>query len=109
MRRLSVAAALVVALITLTAAPLTAQDKDWGTIKGRITWDVKKAPAPKREPIKVPEGNRPACLIGKVLLDEQWMVHAKNHGIADVFLWLEPMQEGGKIPVHPDLKAIKHK
>src|SRR5262249_8468122 len=107
MRRCLIAAGLVVALTGL-ASTATAQGKDdWATVKGRIIWDVKKKPAPKREIIKVP-APKPVCLVGD-LLAEDTLINPKNQGLANVVIWLEPMQMDGTLPVHPMLRPIKEK
>ena len=113
MHRFLIGAGLVATLVALASAPtspLNAQGKNpnWTTVKGRIIWDVKKAPAPPRQVINV-QGNKPACLIGVKLLDEDLLINPKNQGIANVIIWIEPMQAGGNMPVHPNLKAIKNK
>jgi len=110
MSRFLVVVLLVAALVGSASTPasvLNSQGKaPWATVKGRIFWDVKIAPVPPRLPINI-GGNNPPCLLGAKLLDESLLVNPKNHGIANVLLWLEPM--GGNLPIHPNLKAIKNK
>ncbi len=113
MQRFLIAAGVVAVLAGLTAtptAPVSAQvnKNDWATVKGRIVW--KNAPPREKIVVKV---NKPDCLSrsadGKTILDEEIVVNPKNNGLANVVVFLLPKQDGGLIPLHPDLKAIKNK
>lgn len=91
---------------------VSAQDGNWGTLKGRVTWGGAKVPV--QEEIEIPANNpsKADCLKankGKPPLDETWVVNADNKGVRNVFVWLVGTAgPKGKqaIPVHPSLKVI---
>src|ERR1043166_3960300 len=100
MRRFLMIAGVVGSLAGLVSSPAPGshaqgQPNKWATVQGRVIWDVKKAPAPKPQPIKLPGGKAP----GGVLLDDTLLIHPKNQGIANVFVWIEPVP-GGDLPIH---------
>jgi hypothetical protein len=111
MNRFLAAVACVAALAGLAYTPVAspaAPGDGWTTIKGRITWDGK---APERDKID-PKNDKVACLSCRkdgVLLDEVYMVNPKNKGLANVFVWVAPLEEDGKLPIHPSLMEIKTK
>jgi len=96
------------ALCLVAATPTaTAGDQQWGNIKGRIVWgkDI-----PKRKPLESVKANadKDHCLSNGPLLDEKWVVDAKDKGLRWTFVWLAPLDpKGGKsLPVHPSLQKI---
>src|SRR5947209_503885 len=101
MTRLLIAAGLLTALTGLAvspAAPLEPQknDPNWVTIKGRITW---KGTPPPREKINVTV-DKTHCLSKGPLLNEEILVNPKTKGLANVFIWLAPVEEDGTLPIH---------
>lgn len=83
-----------------------AQNGQWGDVAGQITWG---GPAlPVVPPINVaanPDG--PACMKNGPVANDLWVVNAKNKGLKNVFVWLEPAKKGDPaLPVHPKLKAV---
>jgi hypothetical protein len=105
---------LTISLTFLAGVPmllgvLRAQDaKDWSDVKGRIIWGDKNIPVQK--PITSIKGNRDQnhCLAKGDVLDEEWVVNAKNKGLKWTFVWLEK-KDKTPLPIHPALKAIKQK
>lgn len=88
-----------------TAAAAENKDSEWGTIKGQIVYGGDTLPEIK--PIDVPvDKNRDHCLSNGPILPEEWVINKDNKGVRWVFVWLEPMNKGDKIPVHPDLEKI---
>jgi hypothetical protein len=109
-RYLSVAAlfALLTGLYLLPSLSADAQNGgDWGTIKGVVTYDPTK-PIPERTKLNVTK-DQGHCLADGPILSEDWVVNAKNRGVRDVFIWLEPAEKGGTLPVHPSLASSKNK
>ncbi len=78
--------------------PTQTTDKNWGTITGRIIWGGKELP--KRQLIAA------AKKFGLVL-DEQWVVHGKNRGLRDTFVWLAPKEKNQKMLIHPALQKAQ--
>ena len=108
MRRSLFVMAVVTVLGTASLALGADNDKDWGTLKGRIVWAGDKLPEPPE--LKV-DKDQQHCLSKGKLLSEQWVVNKDNKGIRWVFVWLTPDPESGKkvLPIHPTLKDIKVK
>jgi len=107
MKRILMAAGCVAALAGLAYTPAASplpQD-GWTTIKGRITWEGK---APERKKINVTV-DKVACLAKGDVVDEDFMINPKNKGMANVFVWLAPLEDGGKLPINPGLKDVKDK
>lgn len=109
MKRLCCAAGLLAALASLAYSPTTplhaqGDGNAWTTIKGRIIWEGK---APPQDKIKVTVDKLPCtnCAKDNVLLDEEFLVNPKNKGLANVFVWLAPLEEGGKLPINPALNG----
>jgi hypothetical protein len=93
---------------TSTAAD---NDKDWGTVKGRIVWGGDTLPEPAE--LKVTQDEK-HCLEKGKLFSEEWVVDKDSKGVKWVFVWLagEPDPDKKvekKLPIHPSLKDIKEK
>ncbi len=100
-RTLSVLTVLAVVLGSLSVSQ-PAAGQDFGkTLTGKVVFDGDEAP--KREELKITKDQQ-HCLGKGPILSEDWVVNSKNLGVKDVFVWLEPMNKGGDIPVHPKLK-----
>jgi hypothetical protein len=91
--------------LLLSASPAFAGDGDWGTVKGRVVY---KGPAPAPKEINVTK-DQDHCLLKGPLFSEELVVNPKNNGVRWAFVWLIPEQKGAKIPIHPNLLAIKDK
>ena len=100
-------AALAGLFILTNGAFVAAGDQQWGSIKGRIVWGKN---IPKRKPLESVKANadKDHCLSKGPLLDEKWVVDAKDKGLRWTFVWLAPLDpKGGKsLPVHPSLQKI---
>jgi hypothetical protein len=96
---------IVVALLALLALTAPASAESWGTIKGQVVFDGK---APERPALPV-DKDKEACMPdGKAVLSDKLVVDPKSGGVRWVQVWLvDP--NGGQLPIHPDLKAIKEK
>jgi hypothetical protein len=109
MQRIAIAAATAAAAAVILAVPLvSAQDGEWGNIKGRIVWGPKDIPV--QMPIaKVKEhADKAHCLAKGPVLDEQWVVNKKNRGLQWTFVWLINADPKDKkaLPIHPSLKEV---
>lgn len=94
------------ALLGASAPALGAgDDKDWGTIKGRIVWAGEQLPSPPELNVDKDQAH---CLSKGKILGEQWVVNKDNKGIRWVFVWLAPDPASGvkELPIHPALKEI---
>lgn len=91
---------------TVLCAAVADDDKNWGTIKGRIVFAGDKLPDPAE--VKVDKDQAHCLEKGKIFSDE-WVVNKENKGVKWVFVWLAP-EPGGtvkKLPIHPSLKEPK--
>jgi hypothetical protein len=93
-----------------TPAAALAQGQ-WGTIKGQFICTEKEA----LKPVALNVGAAPpACLKGKPLLSEKYVVNPKNKGVRWVVVWLARDVDGkadntAELPIHPDLKKVPEK
>jgi hypothetical protein len=78
-------------------------DAKWGTIKGRIVWGGDTIPAPA----VLDTSKEAGCAADGPVHSEEWVINDKNKGVRYVFVWLRTEQEGGKLPIHPDLEKVK--
>jgi hypothetical protein len=82
----------------------------WGTIKGQVVFS---GAVPEQKPIAAIDNHQDKknCLADGPVLDQDWVVNPKNKGVKWTFVWLQPAKAGGqtKLPIHPDLQAIKQK
>jgi hypothetical protein len=77
---------------------------DWGTVKGQVTWGGKGLPKPEK--IDVDKDKEHCASKGDIFKEE--FVVGKNGGVKNVFVWLQDANNAkAKLPIHPDLKAIK--
>jgi len=98
-------AALVAALGIVFAGAAHAAD-EWGTVKGQVTWGG-KAPPPK---VKLDITKDPEHCLSKGDIYSEEFVVGKDGGVKYVFVWLQdPNNPKAKLPIHPDLKAVKDK
>lgn len=82
------------------------QDGSWGNVSGRILWDKgKEIPAQMPLDLKA-NADKAVCEKAGKLLEETWVVNAKNRGLQHTFVWLDPVNKGDKIPIHPSLKKV---
>ncbi len=88
----------------LAATFATAEDQEWGTIKGRIVFDGDKIPEQKVITQVNGHMDQKHCLSKGDLKTQDWVVNPKNKGVHWTLLWLLPAQPGGKLPIHPSLK-----
>ncbi|MBY0526276.1 MAG: hypothetical protein K2R98_22980 [Gemmataceae bacterium] len=98
-------AALGLALTERTVA--ADDDKDWGTIKGKLVWAGDEATAKPKE--LTIDKDQMHCLEKGKLFNEEWVV-GKDKGVKWVFVWLSPEPGSDKkLPIHGSLKDIKEK
>ncbi len=100
---------LVLAAASLWEAAGAQGDDGWGTVKGRIVWEGE---IPKRKPIDSIDkhADKAHCLSKGIIVDEDWVVNAKNKGLRWTFVWLaDAKNPKARLPIHPDLKEIKIK
>lgn len=106
MRRLFVGI-IGLAGLALALAPAFAQDGKWGGVKGQVVWGGDKVP--ERAPLDLKENpDKAACLKDGKILDQTWIVNAKNKGLKNAFVWLQG-PEGVQMPIHSSLQTIKDK
>lgn len=86
------------------------QEKDWGTVRGRIVFP-EDAAVPKPREIDLAkygiQGNDLKWFSSKgPIYSEDWVVNEKSRGVRWVFVWLIPAAGEGKgvLPVHPSLE-----
>jgi hypothetical protein len=108
---LSIAVVLgVLGSLAIVPAPRDASaaddDKNWGTIKGRIVWEGDKLPVP--EELKVDKDQK-HCLEKGKLFSEEFVVNKDNKGLRWVLIWLTPETGAKPLAIHPSLKEIKQK
>ena len=99
------------AVLAIEAGPSFAQNNQWGTIKGQITWGAKAIPPAAVQKLDPANANTPPCLAankGQAPPDETWIVNPKNLGIKNTFVWLVPTDKK-PIAIHPNLQAIPAK
>jgi len=93
----------------------TVQAQTWGDVKGRVIWGGKNVPAPAKLQLPPGDPSTPICIKankGEEPPDESFVVHQKNMGLRDVFVWLADFDDPRSkkpLPTHPKLKAIKVK
>lgn len=99
------------AMLAIHAGPSSAQNGNWGTIKGQITWRGKVIPPPAVLKLNPANQAVPGCIAANKNMpppDETWIVNPKNKGIKNTFVWL--VDAGNKpLPIHPNLLAIPAK
>jgi hypothetical protein len=93
------------ALTSISAFALagSAFAEDWGNIKGQVVSDSKSVPAPEKVNVNKDEQH---CLSKGPILNDILMIDKDTGGVANVAVWLVPVDKGAKIPIHPDLKAV---
>ncbi len=102
-----VSLAIFIALIWITD-PAHAQNGQWGTVKGTITWGGKEIPKQMQIAQVAGHQDKAACTMnGNVVIDETWVVNPKNKGLEWTFVWLVDPNKKGAPPIHPNLKAVK--
>lgn len=92
----------------LLCAAVADDDKNWGTIKGKVVFAGDKLPDPVELKVDKDQGH---CLEKGKLFSDEWVVNKENNGIKWVFVWLAP-EPGGAVktlPIHPSLKEVKDK
>ncbi len=105
MKRVLTALAALAALTTgALERPAAAQNDEWGTVKGQVTFS-----GPIPEPKKVDVGMHRACVRDGPLFDETWVINKKNKGVRWAFVWLQPAKDAPPLKIHPNLQAIKQK
>lgn len=106
--RIVSAAAVLAALagaLFLGERPASGQGNAWGTVKGQIVWP---GDMPEIVELKV-DKDQAACLAKGKIVSEEFVIDPKSKGVQWVFVWLEPLAKGAKMPIHPGLVAIKDK
>lgn len=85
-------------------------DKDWGTIKGRIKFE---GDIPDRKPVNLAKFQIPPADLAWFrskgpILSEDWVVNKENRGVQWIVCWLIPedtKDRKAKLEVHPEFKA----
>ena len=91
---------LSIALVALAALSTPALAQSWGDLTLRVVFDGDKPPVPG--PVAAAAGI-PFCG-GAGVKDDSLLVNAKDHGVANVFVYLfEP--DASKVPVHASFAA----
>jgi hypothetical protein len=106
----SLAASILVTGVALLAAPGLYADEagKWATIRGQVVF-AKDLPIPKLVEIDVSANpDKEMCLKKGKVLSEEWVINAKNRGLKNVFVWIEPADapRGKAFPqnlIHPKL------
>jgi hypothetical protein len=108
MTALAVLAGLVMSAGGPPAAAADEKNGGWGTIKGQIVFEGTTIPKPAAVDVNKDQKH---CLSKGAILEEKWVINAKNKGVHWTLVWLAPDPESGEttLPVHPDLKNIKDK
>ena len=104
----TVGLALLAGFLLLFGAARAQDAKKWSDLKGRIIWGDKNIPG--RKPIDAIKTHQDKnhCLSKGAVLDEEWVVNAKNKGLKWTFVWLQA-KDKSPLPIHPDLNNIKQK
>jgi len=103
---------LSLAILALASSPsVRAQNGDWATVKGRITWGGKDVP--ERKKIAIPDNNpdKMVCTKEGDVYDEKWVIHPRSKGLRYAFVWLAQEKPTNKtpLPIHPALQVPKKK
>jgi hypothetical protein len=101
------AVAGIAGLVLLQPDPAAraADPAGWGTLKGQVVYGG-DPPEPQKLDVNKDQNH---CLSKGPILSEEWVVNKNNKGVRWVFVALAPAKRGDKLPVHPDLVAIKDK
>jgi hypothetical protein len=91
----------VLSLATLLAAAANgrAEDKGWGTIKGRVVFD---GAVPERKKVKV-DADIAFCTKNGDVLSDELVVDRQTRGVRWAMVWLLDDQGGQKVPIHSSL------
>jgi hypothetical protein len=111
--RMTITLSLFVSVCLIYASEVNGEDKEkWTNIKGVIRFDPKeKIP----EPVEImPIANQAACKANGKFYTEDWIIHPKNRGLKNVFVWIEPdgVERGTPFPkesIHPKLTKLEKK
>lgn len=95
---------IALVLTGLVAQPAWSQS--WGTIKGKVVWDGDSIPSP--EPAKV-DKDQAHCLAKGQLLKDELVIDSATKGVKNVMIWLAPVNQNDKIPIHPSLAQVPSK
>src|SRR5579864_416576 len=97
---------LVLALASVSAFALasSAFAEDWGNIKGQVVWGH-GTNVPEAKKIDVNKDQQ-HCLSKGPIFSDAYVIDKATGGVANVMVWLAPVDKGAKIPIHPDLKAV---
>jgi hypothetical protein len=87
----------LVAVAAVLIASVWLRAEEWGHLTLRLVYD---GPPPKLAPLLVAGAAAPGCGAGP-FLDESLVVDPKDHGLANVFVYLVA-PPGTKLPTHPD-------
>jgi hypothetical protein len=79
---------------------------NWGDIQGRVIWAGDTIP--KNAEANVDQ-DQTHCLSKGKIFKEEYVINDKNKGLCWCVVYLLPKEEGGKLPIHPDLEKIKDK
>src|SRR5262249_50254997 len=93
---------LVVLLLLTSSSRLWAQPA--GSVTGRIVWGGKEIP--ERKPLSIQGQDKDSCLAKGPVLDEEYVVNAKNKGLQWTFVFLAPRSKDVKMRVHPSVGKI---
>lgn len=72
-------------IVAVTAANLSAQERQWTNLKGQIVWDGE---VPKQSPIKATVDQDSNAKDSKPL-EEDYIVNPKSKGLKNVFIWID--------------------
>ena len=94
-----IGAALSVAALFALAPSGRSEEKQWGTIKGKVVLD---GPVPERKKLNV-DTDLAFCLKDGAVLSDELVVDPKTKGVRWVMVWLLEEKGGDKIRINPAL------
>jgi len=94
---------LTLSALSVLAMANSALAQGWGNIKGQVVWGGKGLPEAKKLEVNKDQQH---CLSKGPIESDELVVDKATGGVANVMVWLAPVNKGANIPIHPDLKAV---
>jgi hypothetical protein len=105
--KIMAAAPAVLSVIALALhAPQARAEQGWGTVKGQVVFEGPKLPEVREAKV---DKDQKHCLEKGKILQEDWVINPKNHGVRYALVWLAPEPGGDPLPVNPRLKPVPKK